>query len=79
MVFHGDQQMTLAEWLKGKKLSNAEFAAKIERTAEAVRRYANGERIPDKETMPLIAQATGGDVTANDFFGIDAPELRLAS
>lgn len=70
--------MTLAEWLEAEKVSNTEFAARITRTAEAVRRYANGERIPDKGTMPLIVEATGGKVTANDFFGIAAPAQAAA-
>lgn len=65
--------MTLKDWLATKDISNADFGAKICRTAEAVRRYANGERIPDRETMPLIVEATGGEVTANDFFGVSAP------
>ncbi len=63
--------MTLKEWLADKQLSHIEFAKHISRTPEAVRRYVNGERIPDKATMPVIAEKTGGAVTANDFFGIE--------
>jgi transcriptional regulator with XRE-family HTH domain len=66
--------MTLKEWLSEHDVAVAEFAARIGRTAEAVRRYASGERIPDKSTMPLIADATSGAVTANDFFGIATPK-----
>lgn len=66
--------MNLKDWLSAEGVSYTEFAAKIGRTAEAVRRYANGNRIPDKDTMPLIARETGNSVTANDFFGIDLPE-----
>lgn len=62
--------MTLRDWLDARGVTIAEFALRIGRTSESVRRYANGDRIPDKETMPLIAAETGGDVTANDFFGI---------
>lgn len=64
--------MKLKDWLAENEVSVADFAARIGRTAESVRRYAAGERIPDKETMPLIAAETGGSVTANDFFGIAA-------
>ncbi|MAM57146.1 MAG: transcriptional regulator [Salinicola sp.] len=64
--------MTLKDWLAAKEVSVSQFAARINRTPETVRRYAAGERIPDKETMPLIAEQTSGDVTANDFFGIAA-------
>jgi transcriptional regulator with XRE-family HTH domain len=70
MVSQGDHAMTLKDWLAEQQLSPADFAARIGRTAESVRRYSNGERIPDKETMPVIARETGGLVTANDFFGI---------
>lgn len=62
--------MTLKDWLAERQVSVPEFAARIKRTPEAVRRYANGDRIPDKETMPVIAHETSGEVTANDFFGI---------
>jgi len=66
--------MTLKEWLEKEGLSPAQFAPRIERTAEAVRRYAAGERIPDRDTMPRIVEETRGEVTANDFFGIIASE-----
>ena len=62
--------MTLKEWLGSSGLSVSQFAALIGRSPEAVRRYAAGERIPDRETMPLIVAQTKHAVTANDFFGI---------
>ena len=64
--------MKLSDYLAKHEISEAEFAARIDRTREAVRRYCNGSRIPDKDTMPKIALATGCEVTANDFFGIAA-------
>jgi transcriptional regulator with XRE-family HTH domain len=70
--------MTLAEWLKAKGLTNAEFGLRISRSAEAVRRYASGERIPDKETMPVIARETEGEVLPNDFFGIEQADQAAA-
>jgi DNA-binding transcriptional regulator YdaS (Cro superfamily) len=48
------------------------FAKSIGVSAETVRRYLNGERIPDKKRMSRIALATHGQVTANDFFGLAA-------
>jgi hypothetical protein len=66
---------TLKEWLAAKDMPITRFASLIERTPEAVRRYVNGERIPDRETMPAIVRHTGGDVTPNDFFGIGTPAL----
>ena len=67
--------MTLKEWLADNGLSHSDFARMIDRTPEAVRRYALGERIPDKATMPVIADKTAGAVTANDFFGIASSSL----
>lgn len=64
--------MTLKDWLADRDVSVSQFAERIGRTSESVRRYVAGERIPDKETMPLIATETEGAVTANDFFGIES-------
>lgn len=69
--------MKLRDWLDERDISNGDFGNRIKRTAEAVRRYAAGERIPDKDTMPLIVDATGGAVTPNDFFDI-APQQAAA-
>lgn len=63
--------MTLKDWLIEQNVEPSAFAERIGRTAEAVRRYVNGARIPDRATMPLIVSATQGRVTANDFFGIE--------
>ncbi len=66
--------MTLKDWLDDAGMTVPQFAHRIGRSPQAVRRYVSGERIPDKETMPLIAEATGNIVTANDFFGIPSPQ-----
>jgi len=71
--------MTLRDWLADNGVSNAEFGRRIDRTAEAVRRYASGERIPDRETMPMIMRVTGGEVSANDFFGLEPDEVESAT
>lgn len=71
--------MTLKDWLAKSEDSIPTLAARIGRSPEAVRRYAAGERIPDRETMPLIVEVTGGEVTPNDFFGINTPEARVAA
>ena len=71
--------MKLKDWLAREGApTRPQFAAQIGRTAEAVRRYEEGERIPDRETMPLIAAATSGSVTANDFFGISPATAEAA-
>lgn len=63
--------MKLGVWLKQEELSFAEFGRRLGCSGEAVRRYAEGIRIPDREAMPKIVSETSGDVTANDFFDID--------
>lgn len=62
--------MTLSEYLKEAAIARADFARQIGVSPETVRRYIEGERIPDRERMAKIALATGCRVTANDFFGI---------
>lgn len=62
--------MLLQDWLSQEDLSYAQFGNAVSRTAEAVRRYANGERIPDRETMAAIVRETSGQVTPNDFYGV---------
>jgi len=69
--------MKLGEWLNREALKPTEFAARIARTSEAVRRYVAGDRIPDRDTMPLIVEQTRGEVTPNDFF--DLPALAEAA
>lgn len=60
----------LRRWLDHHDISDGDFGKRIDRSGEAVRRYANGDRIPDRVTMPKIVRETNGGVTANDFFGI---------
>lgn len=64
--------MILAEYLSEARLSGPQFAKQIAVSRQTVQRYLAGERIPDKKVMGRIALATGGSVTANDFFGMAA-------
>lgn len=64
--------MTLQEYLAEARIDRHQFADRISVSAETVRRYLNGDRIPDKKIMGRIALATSGKVTANDFFGLAA-------
>lgn len=41
----------------------------------SIYRYIRGERMPSQEVMQAIARETGGRVTANDFYGIEAAAL----
>lgn len=65
--------MRLSEYLERRNESEAEFASRIGRSRESVRRYCNGERIPDRETMPVIVAATDRSVMPNDFFVLEGP------
>lgn len=67
--------MKLGVWLDREGLTAAAFAARIDRTGESVRRYVAGVRIPDRDTMPLIIEHTGGEVMPNDFFEASDPAL----
>ncbi|MBW6531906.1 helix-turn-helix domain-containing protein [Sphingomonas sp. RRHST34] len=71
--------MKLRDWLKKEGMEARDFAPLIGRTPEAVRRYVTGDRIPDKETMPLIAKATRGSVMPNDFFSISVRRVSAAA
>lgn len=64
--------MLLQDWLAREGLTFGQFGGAISRSAEAVRRYANGERIPDRETMAAIVRETGSHVMPNDFYGLTA-------
>jgi hypothetical protein len=64
--------MKLRVWLNREGISNAEFGRRIDRSAEAVRRYADLGRIPDAATMQVIIRETRGAVTPNDFFDMAA-------
>lgn len=64
--------MDLDSYLSQEDLSNADFAALIEVDPSSVWRFRNGARIPRRDTMMKIVDATGGAVTANDFFREDA-------
>jgi hypothetical protein len=62
--------MQLQDWLAREGLTYGQFGGAISRSAEAVRRYANGTRIPDREAMTGIVRETGGKVMPNDFYGV---------
>ena len=44
------------------------FAREIGVSFQAVHRYVNGKRIPTRDVMQRIAEKTGGEVQANDFY-----------
>jgi predicted transcriptional regulator len=69
---HNGVAMKLAEYLERTSTSRHEFAKTIGVSKEAVRRYAYCGRVPTPEVMAKLIAATGGQVTANDFFKIAA-------
>ena len=60
--------MKLAAYRKQQNLSRAAFALLIKTSVESVRRYESGEHIPHRKIMARIQDATGGSVTAADFY-----------
>jgi len=62
--------MTLNDWLKKKGLSKSQFALQMGLTERAVRMWVDGDRIPAKDRMQEIFEATGGKVKPNDFYSL---------
>lgn len=60
--------MKLKQYLKEADLTHKAFGERIGATEHAVKKWARGERVPRPEHMASIFSATGGIVTANDFF-----------
>jgi 7-cyano-7-deazaguanine reductase len=66
--------MTLDEYLQRNDLSEREFARRIGVTQQAVNRYRNKMRLPERVVMERITEATGGAVQPNDFFAAGLPD-----
>jgi hypothetical protein len=60
--------MKLLDFLNKRQVSYREFAAQVDSTAEAVRLWVTGQRIPKREFMDKIKAVTKGKVTPNDFY-----------
>lgn len=58
--------MQLSDWLTHNNISVAVFAERIGVTAQAVRLWTRGERMPGVEQISAIQRVTEGQVTAND-------------
>jgi len=71
--------MTLDDFLQSSGQTDTAFARLIGVSSEAVRRYRAGTRMPEKQVMQMIALHSGGQVTANDFYGIEAAASSDAS
>ncbi len=64
--------MTLAQYLKDNGINQVDFGMKIGLSGASVSRLKRGLQWPDKDTVRRIEVATGGQVTANDFAGMEA-------
>lgn len=62
--------MTLKEWMEAESIGVPHVATVLDCSAETVRRYVHGHRIPGPAAMLRIVDLTSGRVTANDFYGI---------
>lgn len=71
--------MTLLEWMKVSELEIGRVASRLNCTAEAVRRYIKGDRIPSRDVMRDIFEISGGKVTPNDFYLFDHAALDTAA
>jgi hypothetical protein len=60
--------MKLSTYLAEKHLSPTEFGRRIGVSSESVRRYRDGGRIPERDVMARIVEATDSLVTPNDFY-----------
>lgn len=61
-------RMSLAEYLRSKSITQAQFAKLIGATQGQVSRYATGDAIPRANIMAKIREVTGGVVTADSFY-----------
>lgn len=59
--------MQLASYLTLRGISDSDFAERIGVKRQSLHRYKTGERFPERSVLQKIAEATNGEVTANDF------------
>ena len=60
--------MTLKEYIKINKISQARFARRCGISRSAINHFIAGRRYPNPETMRRILLASNGEVKPNDFF-----------
>jgi len=70
--------MTLDAYLKQHRITHRDFEEMIGCEQPTVSRFVAG-RIPSPELMRLISEKTRGEVTPNDFFGIEAARPKRAT
>lgn len=70
--------MKLTDFLTENNLTPSDFARTVGTSRQNVCRWMQSN-IPRTEEMQRIFEVTGGKVTANDFFGIQAEKKRSAA
>ena len=65
--------MKLSDYLSRHGITDTEFAERIGCDRTTVLRWRNEKVLPEREQMRRIGEATGGAVTANDFYGMSEP------
>jgi hypothetical protein len=65
-------RMTLNDFLSSTGMTETDFGHKILVTQSTVNRLRKGQ-VPNRDLMRLIFEKTNGQVTANDFFGLNDP------
>ena len=71
--------MKFARWIELNPDKVPDLRKQLGVTKQSFHRYVREERIPDKDVMPIIANATAFLVTANDFYGIDPLQAAKAT
>lgn len=64
--------MTLKEYIKSKDMTNRAFADLADIEASLITRWVIGEVRPSQLNYEKIYEATGGQVTPNDFFDLES-------
>lgn len=67
--------MKLKNFLDKESISIQQMANDLELPYEYIRRYVNENKIPRPGTMAKIVAYTKGEVTANDFYGIEESQF----
>jgi DNA-binding transcriptional regulator YdaS (Cro superfamily) len=68
--------MHIETYLIKNKLESSKFAELIGVSYQSVYKYITGERRPRPNILAKISEATGGQVTANDFYNLTKPTKR---
>lgn len=67
--------MKLKKYLEKENKTVADMSRDLNIVHSVILRWANGERMPSAENMAKIVAYTKGEVTANDFYGIEESQF----